>query len=104
MSEHCVRIIVKLSDESWGTLEERTEMGEIEETLESVMGDSEAGEYDGHELGGGTCVFYLYGPNADELFKAIEPTLRSREELRGSSVIKRYGPPDDGVRETTLVI
>ena len=103
MNEHCVKVIAKLSDE-WGTLDERTAMGEIEEALESLMEGSEAGEYDGHELGGGTCVFYFYGPNADHLFNAIEPTLRSRPELRGAAIVKRYGLPDDDVQEVMLTL
>lgn len=35
------------------------------------------GEVDGNEYGGGKAVVYACGPDADALFKVLEPTLRS---------------------------
>jgi hypothetical protein len=55
----------------------------------------DAGEFDGNEFGEGGCTFYMYGPDADELFKAIEPTLRNSPLSAGGHAMKRYGPATD---------
>lgn len=52
-----------------------------------------AGEFDGDEVGEGSTTLFFYGPNADELFEAIEPLLVKRRTARGTRIIKRYGPP-----------
>jgi hypothetical protein len=103
MPEHCVQLIVKLSDENFGKGDERTGMYEIEDALELALEESDAGEYDGHEFGGGKCVFYMYGENADELFNALRDTLEMlKQTLAGRArVVRRYGPPEEGVREET---
>lgn len=78
----------------------------LEERLESVLATSDAGEYDGNEIAtdGSDGFLYLYGPDADRLFKVIEPVLRATPFMQGAQVTKRYGPPEDGVKESVVVI
>lgn len=71
-----------------------------EDQLEAAILSSRSGEMDGHEIAadGSDVFFYMYGPNADRLFKAIEPVLKSISFMRGAEVTRRYGPPKDGVK------
>ncbi|MEW2083938.1 hypothetical protein [Streptomyces sp. NPDC005283] len=60
---------------------------------EQVMAAAEeagVGEDDGNEFGGGKAVVYAYGPDADTLFKVLEPTLRSLP-FRPARVVLRRG-------------
>jgi hypothetical protein len=77
------------------------EIYEIEELLTSVVAEADVGEVDGHEVAvdGSDGTFYLYGPDADALLDAVLPHLQQMEIMRGATVILRYGPPVDGVRE-----
>jgi len=45
--------------------------------MESAVEKAGVGEVDGNEFGGGEAVLYAYGPDADALFKVMEPMLRS---------------------------
>ena len=78
----------------------------LEERLESALSGSAIGEYDGNEIAtdGSDGFLYLYGPDADRLFDAIEPVLRATPFMRGAQVTKRYGPPEAGVKESSVVI
>jgi len=50
---------------------------------------------DGNEIGGGECTLFMYGPNADKLFRSIERTVRASKMAKGGWVLKRYGDVDD---------
>ena len=52
------------------------------------------GEFDGNEFGGGEAVLYAYDPNADALFRAMEPPLRAFP-ARPAFAILRYGKAAD---------
>lgn len=77
-------------------------LDQIEDPLIAVLESSGAGEWDGHEtdLTTGEAVIYLYGPDADRLYAAIEPTLRELPIPPGSYAIKQYGEP--GARESRV--
>lgn len=77
---------------------------ELEEKLEAAIAAAEAGEFDGNEVAadGSEGSLYMYGPDADRLFDVIKPVLVQSPFMVGASVTKRYGPPEDGVREITL--
>lgn len=49
---------------------------------------------------GNDAVLYMYGPDADALWTAIDPVLRQAPLGDGSYAIKRYGPP--GATETRV--
>ncbi len=98
MAEQCVKIYLQLTDE-YGTEEERERISELTDDLEDAIEKHDAGEFDGDEFGGGQCVLYMYGPDADKVFGAIENVLKKAKIVRGGYAIKRYGPPADGIKE-----
>src|SRR5262245_17481536 len=67
----------------------------IEDGIERALAGRGVGELDGNEVGGGTCVLFLYGPDADALLAAIEPVLRADPLTTSARVVRRYGPADD---------
>lgn len=78
----------------------------LEEKLENIITNSQVGEYDGHEIAVDYSdgFLYMYGPNAERLFKNIKPTLESFEFMKGASVKLRLGPPAEGVKEITVTL
>lgn len=71
---------------------------EVEDHLANAVRAADAGEYDGHGVSKDEVEFFLYGPDAERLFAAVEPVLR-KWPLTGY-VLKRQGPP--GSRETRI--
>lgn len=65
----------------------------LEDRLIEVIEHAAVGEFDGNEVGGGTCTLYMYGPNADQLFESIFPVLAQQDFPSGSYAIKRLGNP-----------
>jgi hypothetical protein len=94
LSEHAVLIEFKYGPADLSTL------FALEEELERAIPPG-VGELDGNEmavdLSDGT--LYLYGPDADALWHAIEPVVIAASFIQGAIVRLRYGPPADGVRE-----
>jgi len=43
------------------------------------------GEFDGNEFGEGECVWYMYGPDADALYRAVEGIIREAATQAGRS-------------------
>ena len=60
------------------------------------------GEFDGHESGPEETTLYLYGPDAEALFAAIEGTLRAYPLCQTARVEIRYGPPGSPQREVAI--
>lgn len=69
-------------------------MHALQDELERAVQEANAGILDGDEFGGGECVVYLYGPNAQVLWDAIEPVLEKRPFRKGSYATLRFGPAD----------
>jgi hypothetical protein len=95
MAEHAVIVHLPLSDDRFGSSEEQQAHFALQERVAEAIGDAEAGEFDGDEVGQGEWVLYMYGPDADHLFSAIEPLLRSSPLATGGYAIKRYGEAAD---------
>jgi hypothetical protein len=74
---------------------------DLENRLENTITQKAVGEYDGHEIATDYSdgLLYMYGPNAESLFKAVQPTLRETEFMKGAIVKLRFGPAEDGVQE-----
>jgi hypothetical protein len=70
---------------------------ETEDELIAAVDEKGLGEVDGHELAldGSEVVYFVYGPDADALFAAVEAAIRRFPARQGSYVIKRYGDVDD---------
>jgi hypothetical protein len=79
---------------------------ELEDQLESTLEGADVGEYDGHEIAvdGSDGLLYMYGPDADALFKAVQPTLLASTSIKNAVATLRYGPPEDGVRESIVAV
>ncbi len=98
MSEHAVIVHHRFDD--MGKVDDFHSLG-VE--LIAAIENADAGEFDGDEFGEGECVFYMYGPDADVLFDAVSPTLRSSPLAGGGYTIKRYGDASDPSAEQSRV-
>jgi hypothetical protein len=103
--EHAVLVYIKLSDDKMGNEKERKDWHALEDRMERSIQTRQAGEFDGDEFGDGFCTLYMYGPDADALFNAVESDLRTAPLLAGSYAIKRYGSAGDpNARETRVAL
>ena len=93
-AQHAVITHLPLSDDEFGTDEEREAVYELEDRLERRIA-AVGGEHDGHEFGGGEAVLYAYGPDADILLETIREGLADFPLQPGAHAIKRYGAAED---------
>lgn len=79
---------------------------ELETRLETAIAGAAAGEFDGNEIAADAsdAFLYMYGPDADALFAAVRPVLEACPFMKGARVTVRYGPPQDGVRQTEIIL
>jgi tetratricopeptide (TPR) repeat protein len=63
----------------------------LENRLEEALEISRLGELDGHETGPESTVLFLYGSNAEALFRAVEPLLLDYPLCRGARLTIRQG-------------
>ena len=77
----------------------------LEDELTDALDGTDVGELDGHEIAvdGSDGFLFLYGPDADALFAAIEPVLRKSAVTHGADATLRYGDPDDADLKQKLV-
>ena len=77
---------------------------EIEDQLAKAVEGPALGALDGNEIAvdGRDNLFYLYGPDADKIFAAIEPILLQWDILSEAKVLLRYGPPGLATRQQTI--
>ena len=71
----------------------------LENRLEEVLEIGEQGELDGHETGPENTTLFLYGADAEDLFRAVEPVLRVYPLCSGARVTIRQ---DDRERHVVL--
>ncbi len=90
MSEQAVIVYLPFSESA-----NVSDFQALEDEIAEAIDRAGVGEFDGDEFGGGKCVLFMYGPDADRLFDAIAATLRSSLLSAGGYVIKRYGPAED---------
>jgi hypothetical protein len=90
--EHAVITHLPLSNDDYGTPEEREAVHEFEARIVAAL-DALGGEHDGDEFGSGEAVLYSYGPDADALLDAIVGAIGDYPVPPGAYAIKRYGPP-----------
>ena len=76
----------------------------LEDQLETFLNDNPIGEYDGNEIAVDYSdgKLFLYGPDAEKLFKGIKPILEHTSYMKGAKVTLRFGPPEEGVKEITV--
>ncbi|MGW0573070.1 hypothetical protein [Streptomyces tauricus] len=76
-AEQAVIAYFRLARDGFGEADQRERIYSAERVMEAAAETAGVGEVDGNEFGGGEAVVYAYGPDADALFKVLEPTLRS---------------------------
>ena len=91
--EHAVLLHYALSNDEYGTNQEREDVFKLEERLEEAIAGAGAGELDGNEFGGGEAVLYMYGPSTDALWSAVEPVARDFP-LRPAYALLGAGGPE----------
>lgn len=89
--EHAVIVSMRLSDDNFGNEAEDESLTRLEAQLERSLDTAKAGEWDGHETGGGYHKIFMYGPCADKLADAILPLVLQYPALPGSYMVKRFG-------------
>ncbi len=77
---------------------------ELDEKLEKVIKEKRVGEYDGHEIAMDMSdgFLYMYGPNAEDLFKAVKPTLEQTDFTKGAVATLRFGEPGSDGKEIEI--
>jgi hypothetical protein len=101
--EHAVIACLKITEDQLDLRREYDAVDKLTDEIARVIDENEVGEFDGEEVGGGLCVLYMYGPDADRLFEVVEPVLKAAPLTRGGFVIKRYGSASDAnVAETRV--
>jgi hypothetical protein len=70
---------------------EEYDVATLEDRLRSLIREQGLGEYDGNEHGSSETVLYMYAPDSERLFNAIEPVLRSYPLCVGAKVVIRRG-------------
>ena len=90
-----IAVYFKLSDDDYGTADERDRIHRFTDKLSAVIQESKTGVFDGDEFGNGECGLFMYGPNADVLFEVVLPLLMEWDPLKGGYAIKRYGAPPE---------
>lgn len=89
--EHDVLVTLRLSNQALGTAAERADLENLADELADAVAEAGAGEFDGDELGGGECVLFFAGPDADRLFAVLQPILRRHPQGRTATVVLQYG-------------
>ena len=66
----------------------------LEDQLRHAISDASVGEYDGHEIAvdGSDGFFYMYGRDAEVLYRVIGPILAESSFMRGATVTLWFGP------------
>ena len=79
---------------------------ELGAKLRTILCDENIGEYDGHELAMDDShgSLYMYGPNAERLFKAVKTTLEATDFLKGATANLRFGPIGKDTPEIDVTI
>jgi hypothetical protein len=81
---------------------ESCDLATIEDQLTEVISQQELGEFDGNEVGPTESTLFMYGPDAERLFAAIEPVLRAYPLCQRARVEIRLGGPGAPTREVRL--
>ena len=83
-------------------VDDEFDLATIEDQLIDVIATHEVGEFDGNEVGQEGATLFMYGPDAERLFAAIESTLRAYPLCKGARVVVRRGPP--GAAERSVIL
>lgn len=101
--EHALILTLNLGDlPEMSTEEVFKAIQALEGKLEGLL--PKGSELDGDEFGEGVCNIYIYGKNADDMYKAVEEALR-KSKFEHIDVYLRYGGvDDDGAKEKRFTL
>ena len=99
--DHAVLVHFALSDDEFGSDAERATLGDLGDRLADVVARAGVGLFDGDEFGNGEAVLYLYGPDHEFLWQAVEPEVRACT-VRPTFALIRPGGPDTPARRVDL--
>ena len=99
--DHAVLAHFALSDDEFWSEAERATLGDLGDRLADVVARAGVGEFDGDEFGNGEAVLYLYGPDSEGLWQAVEPEIRACS-LPAAFALVRPGGPDVPARRVDL--
>lgn len=91
--EQAVIVSVYL-DSEFGTNEEQEAISSLSTHAESLITNTDVGEYDGNDFGNSICTLYFYGESAEALFITIQPVLKEFS-IKPIKVLLRYGDVTD---------
>lgn len=81
---------------------EACDLATLEDKLIEALSEQRLGDVDGNEIGPEIATVVIYGHDAERMFAAIEPVLRTYPLCRGARVEIRRGPPGAAVREVRI--
>ena len=63
--------------------------------IQLAIQEAKVGQYDGHALpaDGSQGRYFVFGPDAEAIFKIIQPVLAASPLMSGATVTLHYGPP-----------
>lgn len=66
----------------------------LEDELRRAISDAAIGNYEGHDVSadGSDGYFYLYGPDAEAIYRVISPVLAASSFMPGATVTLWFGP------------
>jgi hypothetical protein len=66
----------------------------LEDLIRYEVSEAGVGVYDGHEIpeDGSEGFFYLYGPDAEAMYRVISPLLAESSFMHGATVTLWFGP------------
>jgi hypothetical protein len=100
-SDECVLIHldgVHLPDQVY----QECDLSTLEDMLIEAIESSNAGELDGNEIGPTETTIFTYGPDADQLYRAMEQVLKDYPLSRNARIVIRKGGPGSPQTEVHL--
>ena len=79
---------------------------DLEAKLKDLIEKEDKGVFDGHEIALDLSdgFLYMYGANAESLYKAVRPLLQQITFMKGATALLRFGLPEDGVQEIRVAV
>jgi len=72
--------------------------------LQNAIAEAKVGEYDGHAIpaDGSEGRYFIYGPDAEAIYKVIAPVLEASPLMRGATITLHYGPHRRGTPKRVI--
>lgn len=98
LEEQDLLVVLPLSNRSMGTAADRLAIEALSDELSDLLEQSGVGEFDGDEIGSGSCTLFFAGPDPRRILQLIQPVLRRSPFGRGAEAILGYGEDGKPVR------